>query len=137
MLRRIAVSYFAGALAAIVSAVCLWLAARAGLLTMLGVALAPKITWPWLSHRILWGGIWGLGYPLVARMRYRPVRAGLMLSLAPSLAQLFYFFPRDQHSLLGVDLGPLTPIVVLGVNAIWGWALARVVLATGERGAGA
>lgn len=135
MLRRIAVSYFGGAVAAVVSTVCLWVATRAGLLTALGVALVPKTTWPSLSHQILWGGIWGLGYPLVLRIRHRPVRAGLALSLAPSVAQLFYFFPRDQHSLLGVDLGPLTPLVVLGANAIWGWALARVVIATGERGA--
>lgn len=134
MLRRLAVSYFGGAVGAVVASLFLWVTAQAGLLAMLGVAISPKLTWTWLSTRILWGGIWGLGYPLVARMRSRPTRAGLLLSLAPSIAQLFHFLPRGGHGLLGVNLGPLTPLVVLAVNAVWGWALARVVIATGERG---
>ena len=134
MLRRLAVSYFGGAVGAVVSSLCLWVAARAGLLAMLGVAMEANLTWAWLSTRILWGGIFGLGFPLVARMRSSVTRAGLLLSLAPSTAQLFYFLPRSGAGLLGVDLGPLTPLVVLAANAVWGWALARVVIATGERG---
>ena len=61
-----------------------------------------------------------------------PVRAGLLLSLAPSAAQLFYFFPMGGAGWLGAELGGLTPLFVLAANAVWGWVLARVIIAAGE-----
>jgi hypothetical protein len=136
MLRRFAVSYFGGAVGAVASSLCLYLAARADLLSLIGVTLNPKLSWTWLEPRIVWGGIFGLGYPLVARLRYRPVRAGLLLSLVPSGLQLFYFFPQQGHGLLGDSFGTLTPFVVLAANAVWGWVVARTMIATGERGGG-
>jgi hypothetical protein len=135
LLRRLSAAYFAGALGAVVASLALWVASQAGLLERLGVGLDSPLSWAWLSPRILWGGLWGLGFPAVLRRGLSPVRAGLVLSLAPSVAQLFYFFPRHGGQLLGVAHGPLTPLVVLAVNAIWGWTLARVVLAVGEAGA--
>jgi hypothetical protein len=131
VLRRLAAGYFGGAVGAVVASLALWVAAQAGLLAELGVDLNPPLSWAWLSPRILWGGLWGLAIPLVLRRGLSPVRAGLLLSLAPSLAQLFYFFPQRGANLLGVSHGPLTPLVVLAANAIWGWTLARVVLAVG------
>jgi hypothetical protein len=132
MLRRFALSYFGGAVGAVVSSLALWVAGLADLTAMLGVALAPALTWHWLSRRIFWGSLWGLGHPMVVRMGYSPVRAGLLLSLAPSAAELLYFLPRAGEAPLGVSLGPLTPLVVLAANALWGWTLARTVVATGE-----
>jgi hypothetical protein len=131
MLRRLAAPYFGGAVGAMFNSLAIWIAGRAGLTAAIGVSLAPKLTWPWLENRLLWGSLWALGYPLVRR-RFTPVRAGLVLSLAPSLAQLFWFFPEAGHGMLGVAHGPLTPVVVLVVNGIWGWVLARVVLTCGS-----
>lgn len=136
MLRRVAISYFGGAVAAVINSLALWIAGRAGLTAMLGVALAPDLSWAWLGPRILWGGIFGLAYPLVLRFHSGPTRAGLVLSLLPTGAAFFYFLPRSGRGLLGVSAGPLTPLVVLVANAIWGWALARTVIAAGERSTG-
>jgi hypothetical protein len=135
VLRRLSAGYFGGAVGAVVSSLAVWIAARAGLLAMLAVDLHPPLTWAWLSPRILWGSLWGLGLPFMLRRGLSPVRAGLLLSLAPSIAQLFYFFPQQGGNLLGVGHGALTPLVVLAVNAIWGWTLARVAVAVGGAGA--
>jgi hypothetical protein len=136
MIRRFALSYFGGAVGGLVSAAALWLAGRAGLTAMIGVAISPALRWSWLADRILWGGIWGLGYPLALRLARDPLRGAFLLSLAPACAQLFYFLPRAGESLLGTSLGVLTPLVVLAMNAVWGWTLAHVALAAGERRSG-
>jgi hypothetical protein len=130
MIRRAAVCYFGGAVGAVANSLLVWLLAAAGVLAQIGVAMAPPLAWPWLSHRVLWGGIWGLGLvPLLPRLG--PVRAGLLWSLAPSAAQLLYFFPRDGRDWLGLDLGLATPLVVLAANAVWGWVAARTIAAAG------
>jgi hypothetical protein len=51
-----------------------------------------------------------------------PVR-GLLFSLGPSLAQLFWVFPlKAQKGILGLQLGALTPLLVLFYNTVWGVA---------------
>jgi hypothetical protein len=132
MLRRAALSYFGGAVGGLVSAVVLWIAGRAELTGMLGVAISPALRWSWLADRILWGGLWGLGYPLALRLARDPLRGAFLLSLAPTCAQLLYFLPRAGESLFGTSLGVLTPLVVLAANAVWGWTLAHVAMAAGE-----
>jgi hypothetical protein len=134
MIRRVGMAYFGGAVGALVSSVALWLAGRAALTAMLGVAISPTLSVAWIEPRILEGGLWGLAYPFLLRRGLPAVRAGLLLSLAPSLAQLFWALPRAGQLMLGVGLGPLTPVVVLIENAIWGWTLARIVIAAGESG---
>ena len=127
MLRRLFAAYAAGALAALVASLLLYVAGRAELTAAVGVAIAPKLTWDWLAPRLVWGSVWALAYPLVRPRRMPAVRKGLLLSLAPSAAQLFYFLPERNLGTLGQDLGTLTPVVVLGVNAVWGWVLGRVL----------
>jgi hypothetical protein len=129
VIRKLAAAYFGGALGGLVSTLAVWLVARAGLLAAIDVELAPGLGWASLSHRLLWGGLWGLGHPLAERFARGPVRAGLLLSLAPSAAQLFYFFPARGGELLGLHLGALTPAVVLLANALWGFVLGRAVVA--------
>jgi hypothetical protein len=133
VIRRLAVAYFGGALGGLASTLAVWLVARAGLLDAIDVRLAPSLTWPALAPRLLWGSLWGLGHPLVSPLR-GPVQAGLLLSLAPSAAQLLYFFPARGGEIFGVNHGALAPLVVLLANALWGWVLGRTVAtATGGR----
>lgn len=120
VLRALAVGYAAGAVGALANSVALWAAGQAGLTAALGVAIAPALTPAWLQPRLVWGGLFGLGlalpWPAAAW-----VRRGLLLSLAPSAVQLFVVFPwKTGHGLLGLDLGLLTPLVVLVANAVWG-----------------
>jgi len=51
------------------------------------------------------------------------VPRGLLLSLAPSLFQLFVVFPAwSGRGLGGLELGALTPVFVVLYNAVWGVA---------------
>lgn len=122
---RMFTAYAAGAIAAAIASLALWVAGRAELTAALGVSIAPPLSWRWLAPRLVWGGLWALPFPFIPR-RLSPVRRGLLLSLAPSAASLFWFLPEAGHGSAGRGLGDLTPVVVVGVNALWGWALARL-----------
>lgn len=117
--RSLALCFAAGAVGALASGVALWIAGRAGLVAALGVSIAPELTPAWLYPRLVWGGLFGLLLALPLTFRGAGVR-GLAVSLAPTLAQLLYFFPRAGRGVLGLELGAATPLVVALANAVWG-----------------
>lgn len=126
-------AFAAGAVGALVNSLAAWSAARAGLFQALGVALAPSLTPAWLYPRITWGGLFGLLLLLPSGGSGSWVRRGLLVSLAPTLFQLLYVFPvQSGRGLLGVELGALTPVAVLVLNAIWGIAAAGWLRFTGR-----
>jgi hypothetical protein len=58
-------------------------------------------------------------------MQRRMFSKGLVLSLGPSLVQLFWVFPmKAGKGVMGLELGTLTPLLVLIFNAVWGLAAA-------------
>ncbi len=120
----LAVCFCAGLLGALINSAALWLAGAKGLTAMAGVAIAPDLTPAWLYPRLVWGGLWGIIYFLTvgaARSRQKWIRKGLYISLLPTSAQLFYFFPQHTpHGMMGLGLGDATPVFVLGFNLIWG-----------------
>jgi len=113
--------FAAGALGALVNSLLVWIVGQSGVPHALGVALAPELTPAWLYPRIVWGGLWGFLVALPLGVRSW-LRRGLLLSLAPTLFQLFVVFPRAGHGALGQGLGALTPVFVLAFNAAWGVA---------------
>jgi hypothetical protein len=121
--RTLSLCFAAGAIGALANSVLVWACGQLGLTQALGVSLAPGLTAGWLYPRLVWGGLWGLLFALPA-LRGDAFRSGLLASLAPSAAQLFYFFPRAGKDFLGVELGALTPVAVLIFNAVWGLAAA-------------
>ena len=127
MLLRLGTAYAAGTVAALVASLALWVAGRAELTAALGVSIAPALSFGWLSRRLVWGGLWALPFPYLPSRRMSPVRKGVLLSLAPSAAQLFYFLPEAGYGTLGRGLGTWTPLVIVLVNLLWGWVLARLL----------
>jgi hypothetical protein len=127
MLRRLSAAYFAGAVGGLVTTLLIWVAGRADLTAMIGVNVAPGLTWSWIEERILWGSLWGLGYPIVARRGFTTVRTGFVLSLFPSAAELLLFLPEEGAGMLGLELGVLTPVFVIVRNGVWGWIVAKVM----------
>ena len=119
-----AVCFVAGLLAALISSVTLWAAGEYGLTSLLGVKIAPSLKTAWLYPRLIFGGLWGLGFFFtvgVPRHRRYWVRKGLWFSLLPSAVTLFYLFPYVEYTgLAGFDLGMLTPLLIVIVNLIWG-----------------
>jgi hypothetical protein len=117
--RALSLFFAAGAIGGLANSFVAWTLGELGVTRALGVALAPELTPAWLYPRIVWGGLWGLLFalPLAAGSW---VRQGLLLGLAPALAQLLVFFPRQGRGSFGLELGVLTPAFVLLYGAVWG-----------------
>jgi hypothetical protein len=117
--RSLSLFFAAGALGGFVSSLAFWLFGELGLARTFGVSIAPDLSPAWLYPRVVWGGLWGLAFVLPIQLGW--AARGLVLSLAPSLVQLLVIFPlRTTKGLLGLELGALTPLLVLVFNAIWG-----------------
>jgi hypothetical protein len=140
MLRRFAGPYAAGALAAVLTSLVVWVAVRAKLGGFIDVelgklyggALDPHV----LGWRVLEGSLFALALPLARGRGLTAVRAGLLVSLLPSLDALFLELPRSGYGMLGVQLGALTPVVVLAANGLWGWFLGSLAGRAGAESGG-
>ena len=113
-------AFAAGVVGGLANGLAIWLFGLIGINQLLGVAIAPQLATPFIYNKLVWGGIWGflflLPYP---RMTY--VSRGLIYSLGPSLVQIFIVFPLAAHKGVGgIELGYLTPLLVLFFNGIWG-----------------
>jgi len=118
--RDLSLTFVAGLLGGLVNSLVVWLFGAVGLSQLLGVALAPQLTTAWLFPRLVWGGLCGWLFLLPPPKLTYPAW-GLFLSLGPSLVQIFIVFPfQAQKGVGGLQLGYLTPLLVLFFNAIWG-----------------
>lgn len=134
MLARLSSCFTGGCVGAVVNSVAVWGAGELHVTTRLGVRLDPHLTDEWLPPRVLLGGLWGLLLMLPMMRRRSIFLRGLVISLAPTLAQLFYFFPQSQRGMMGLSLGQLTPLFVLLANAIWGLVAAWWIKQAGGNG---
>jgi hypothetical protein len=117
-------TFAAGCFGGLVNSLVVWAFGHYHLTYLLGVKLSPSFSLAWLYPRVVWGGIWGFLFLLPLRGG-SAVKNGLLLSLGPTLVQLFVVFPYKTHKgLMGMDLGTLTPLTFLIFNAFWGVATA-------------
>ena len=58
---------------------------------------------------IVWGGIWGFLF-ILPFLNSKPISKGTLLSLFPTIVQLFIIFPYFANKgVAGIKLGALTP----------------------------
>jgi hypothetical protein len=122
LLTALSLGYAAGAVGGLINSLAVWASGHYGITAAIGVKTAPDLTTAWLYPRLVWGGIWGLLLilPLLSR---RPILRGILVSIPPTLAQLFVVFPYHlQKGLMGMSLGKFTPLTVIIFNIIWGVA---------------
>ncbi len=117
--QRMTMTFSAGCLGGLINSLVVWLIGQAGITAEFGVKLAPSLSPQWLYPRLVWGGIWGFLF-LLPLLRNDSLLQGLLLSLGPTIVQLFFFFPESGKGLLGLHLGMWTPVFVVIFNAIWG-----------------
>jgi len=117
--QRITVSFGAGCLGGLINSLALWIFGQAGITAHFGVKLTPSLSPQWLYPRLVWGGVWGFLF-LLPLLRNDTLLQGLLLSLVPTIVQLFFIFPEAGKGMLGLQLGQLTPVFVLFFNAVWG-----------------
>lgn len=131
-LKNLSLAFTAGCLGGLMNSFAVWLFGALGINQALGVSIAPKLTPAWLYPRMVWGGLWGFLFLLPLKGLTYTTR-GLLLSLGPSMGQLLIVFPfRAQKGFFGLQLGYLTPLMVLFFNAVWGVYAAYWLKATRE-----
>ena len=119
-MKKLMILFAAGCLGGLANSLVVWQFGSLGISASLGVNIAPNLSAAWLYPRIVWGGIWGLVF-LLPMYASKPMMKGAILSLLPSAIQLFVVFPFKAHQGMGgVELGLLTPALVLFFNWVWG-----------------
>jgi hypothetical protein len=122
-IRAISLTFAAGSLGGLIKAGCAWTFGALGVNAALAVKMAPAWTPFFLYQHMVWGGIWGLVFLVPAR-RMGLLWQGIIFSLPMTLSQLFFMFPKMGSGMLGLNLGRLTPVLVLFFGFVWGWATA-------------
>jgi hypothetical protein len=118
--RRLTLLFSAGCFGGLVNSMALWLLGKYDVTANAGVDIAPELTPSWLYPRLVWGGVWSLLF-FLPFWRSSYLKRGVMVSLGPTLVQLFIIFPfKANDGWLGSKLGYLTPLLVLLLNALWG-----------------
>jgi len=130
-MKNLLIFFAAGALGGLATGLVTWLVGDLGITRMAGVSLAPALSSQLIYPKVVWGGIWGLLFVLPF-MKSRLIAKGLLLSIFPTLVQLFFVFPRHLHKgMLGIDLGTLTSVFVVFFNMVWGF-VAGLTLKAGK-----
>ncbi len=118
--RTLSLSFSAGAVAALVSSAAAWFVGEIGIADHFKVDMHPQLTTAWFFPNILWGAAFGLLFCLPILDKWTILR-GLVIGLIPAAVELFVIYPIVQkQGVMGCQLGDLTPLFVLGLNALWG-----------------
>ena len=119
-MKKLLLYFAAGCLGGLANSIAVWAVGYFEVSKSLGVSIAPALTPAWLYPRIVWGGIWGLVF-LFPVMKSKTFTKGTILSLLPTLVQLFVVFPyKVDKGVAGIELGVLTPMFVCVYNWVWG-----------------
>lgn len=126
-MKNLLIVFAAGCFGGLVSSLVMWLFGSYGITAQHGVAIAPPLSPYWLYPRVVWGGLWGFLF-LLPMLRTQPFLQGSVLSIFPTVAQLFVVYPFLAHKgIAGLQLGLLTPLFILFFNWVWGVATAYMI----------
>lgn len=126
-MKKLMIFFAAGAIGALINSLVVWQFGQQGISQSLGVAIAPSLSAHWLYPRIVWGGLWGLLF-ILPMLNSRLLLKGTILSLFPTIVQLFVVFPMKAHKgIAGLDLGLYTPLLVLFFIWVWGISTALAI----------
>jgi hypothetical protein len=119
IVRKLSGAFTGGILGGLADSINILVISHIGITGMLGVSMKPEFSLPWLYQRMIWGGIWML-LLLLPFWKKRTVLRGCAFSLLPSAMMLFLVFPDMGKGILGLGFGAMTPVVVTGLNFIYG-----------------
>jgi len=119
VIRNISAAFTGGAIGAFIDSFNIWFMGKVGISDLIGISMKPEFTTPWLYMRMIWGGIWMM-LLLLPIMNNRVAIRGMLVSLVPSAMMLFIVLPSMGKGTLGLGFGSLMPIVVVGLNFIYG-----------------
>lgn len=119
MIRKISAAFTGGAIGGFVDSFNIWFMGRVGISDLIGLSMKPEFSAPWLYQRMVWGGIWML-LLLLPLLEKKVALRGCLFSLLPSTMMLFMVLPEMGKGMLGLGFGTVTPLVVIGLNCIYG-----------------
>lgn len=117
--RNLSGAFTGGALGALLDSFNIWFMGIVGISDLIGISMKPEFTAPWAYKRMIWGGIWML-LLLLPVWRNKTILRGMVFSLVPSAMMLFIVIPSMGKGMLGLGFGALMPVVVIGLNFIYG-----------------
>lgn len=119
MIRKISAAFTGGAIGGFVDSFNIWFMGKVGISDLIGLSMKPEFSAPWLYQRMIWGGIWML-LLLLPLLKKKVLLRGCLFSLLPSCMMLFMVLPEMGKGMLGLGFGIVTPLVVIGLNFIYG-----------------
>ncbi|OGP16606.1 MAG: hypothetical protein A2V21_300815 [Deltaproteobacteria bacterium GWC2_55_46] len=132
IVKYLSLTFSAGVFGALVNTFSLWAAGHFGLLSYMGVGIDHELPRTAIYTRIVWGGLWGFLFLVPFAWRSYALR-GVILSIGPTLVQLFSIFPMHGAGIMGLSYGMLTPVAVFVLNAIWGMSAGIWLLASEDQ----
>jgi hypothetical protein len=120
--RNLSLIFAAGAFGGLVKALVAWGFGAAGINALMGSKMAMALTPMWIYTHVVWGAIWAFLFFLPLRGSY--YGRGALYSLGQTLIQLVIIFPKMGKGMLGLELGYMTPILIIFFGVIWGLATA-------------
>ena len=119
IVRKVSGAFTGGAIGGLADSINIWVLSHTGITSLLGVTMKPEFTPPWLYQRMVWSGLWML-LLLLPIWQKRTALRGCIFSLLPSAMMLFMVFPGMGKGMLGLGFGVLTPVIVIGLNFVYG-----------------
>jgi hypothetical protein len=119
MIRNISAAFAGGAVGGFVDSFNIWFMGKVGVSNLIGLSMKPESTAPWLYQRMIWGCIWML-LLLFPLMRDKVLLRGCFFSFLQSAMMLFLVLPGMGKGVLGIGFGAVTPMIVIGLNCIYG-----------------
>jgi hypothetical protein len=117
--RQLSGAMTGGAVGALLDSFIILAMGVIGISDFIGISMKPEFTAPWVYQRMVWGGIWML-LLLLPLWKKQLVLRGMLFSLLPSAMMLFLVLPSMSKGMLGLGFGTLMPVVVIGLNFIYG-----------------
>jgi hypothetical protein len=135
--KNISLAFASGCLGGLIQALTSWFFGATGISAALGFMMAPQLTPMWLYAHVVWGGIWGFLFLLPVMKESSPYAKGILYSFLPALVKLLIVFPlKDNKGLFGLQLGYITPVLILFFNMVWGTTAATWLRLTEGRKTG-
>lgn len=122
-LKNLSLIFAAGAVGGLLKGLTSWLFGTIGINALLGSQFAPALTPFWVYQHMVWGGLWAFLFFLpLKRLPY--VSLGVIYSLPQTLIALLVMMPGMGRGMLGLQLGLMTPVLILFFGFVWGIATA-------------
>ena len=119
IIRNISLAFTGGAIGAFIDSFNIWFMGSIGISDFIGITMKPEFSAPWVYKRMIWGGVWMILLLLPILKNHICLR-GMIFSLIPSSMMLLVILPSMGKGLLGLGFGTLMPVVVIGLNFIYG-----------------